>query len=663
MKKMLILFLAIISAPVMAAVITHSTVTGVYVDATDDPFSNGYTTHADGFSLWTSTTQAGDTGWYNRTTEGVWVGYDREFPSVDHDPNIVTTISGLNPGEEYEIRIIYSGHNTAPWGICAGFADNLDPNDNLITQDDPNSTSLGEEYASGAVAYETLLGTQIADTNGDIQVFIMPIKQTCFVAGGGCDFRTWYDGLSYTSTALQQFVQTDGSTDVAELGETSDTIDLTLGQAPTDDVVIAIEDAAGQVTVSPNSVTFTTANWDTPQTITFTAVDDAAVEADHATSVVFTATSLDGDFNNNSKSLTVNIKDDDGFDIFGTYVDADATNTVAADATNPWYVDFNNADPNQYIDNLWQIRDYATYVEGNAIRTPGALDANDEPLENVPVLKTTVSGLPIGQEYDVSVVFWARYDFATWTGSSRWNILAGLSPSALDLYTAGFDYEIGGVKAYGVLSALPGTRSGNLLLAHVKLGTVVADGSGSISAYVDNQVIGQGNGGDSRTAYEGIAYQKTMLDVDEGDGVAVADGGQDTFTVALTDVPGSDVVVNIYEIGTADEIALPVNVLTFTSGNYSTPQTVYVNGTDSGDIQNTTIILEAVSNDTNFDGYMTSVYVKDLQCGADGFATFDLNSDCQVNMEDLGLFAGEWLDCTDPADASCGSGFFWIDYN
>jgi len=43
------------------------------------------------------------------------------------------------------------------------------------------------------------------------------------------------------------------------------------------------------------------------------------------------------------------------------------------------------------------------------------------------------------------------------------------------------------------------------------------------------------------------------------------------------------------------------------------------------------------------------------QCGDPGtvYLQSDLNRDCQVNLPDLAIFAGEWFYCTDPADPNC----------
>ena len=64
---------------------------------------------------------------------------------------------------------------------------------------------------------------------------------------------------------------------IAEGGATA-TYDVVLDTEPTGDVTIDIVALAGQATASPATLTFTSGNWMTPQTVTVTAADDAVAE-------------------------------------------------------------------------------------------------------------------------------------------------------------------------------------------------------------------------------------------------------------------------------------------------------------------------------------------------------------------------------------------------
>jgi hypothetical protein len=104
--------------------------------------------------------------------------------------------------------------------------------------------------------------------------------------------------------------QSGGSTDVTEGGAT-DSYTVVLDSEPTNDVEITIATDT-QIDASPMTLTFTDANWDTPQEVTVTAVDDSVVEGDHAGTISHIASSTDTGYDGISISdVTANITDND----------------------------------------------------------------------------------------------------------------------------------------------------------------------------------------------------------------------------------------------------------------------------------------------------------------------------------------------------------------
>jgi len=73
--------------------------------------------------------------------------------------------------------------------------------------------------------------------------------------------------------------------------------DVVLTSQPTADVTVTVASSDGQTTPSPTPLTFTTSSWATPQTVTVTAFDDAAVEGAHVGTITHTATSTDSNYN------------------------------------------------------------------------------------------------------------------------------------------------------------------------------------------------------------------------------------------------------------------------------------------------------------------------------------------------------------------------------
>ncbi len=104
---------------------------------------------------------------------------------------------------------------------------------------------------------------------------------------------------------------TDGATMVTESGDT-DTYTLALVTEPTADVTVSMASDAAQLTVSPSTLTFTSENWDTPQTVTIAAVDDTLVEGEHTSVITHSAASIDPAYDGIAvASVTVTIVDND----------------------------------------------------------------------------------------------------------------------------------------------------------------------------------------------------------------------------------------------------------------------------------------------------------------------------------------------------------------
>lgn len=119
---------------------------------------------------------------------------------------------------------------------------------------------------------------------------------------------------------------------VTEGGATA-TYSVVLTSQPTSDVTITITPDA-QVTVSPTTLTFTPANWNVPQTVTVTAVDDAIAEpSPHTGTITQTAASGDPNYNNIPvATVTANITDNDtapGFSINDVTMNEGDTGTTS----------------------------------------------------------------------------------------------------------------------------------------------------------------------------------------------------------------------------------------------------------------------------------------------------------------------------------------------
>ena len=112
-----------------------------------------------------------------------------------------------------------------------------------------------------------------------------------------------------TLAVCDGLVLSDAPPSVGE--DSTATYTVRLSTAPTADVTVAVA-ASGDsdITVSPASLTFTTIDWSTPQTVTLTAAADTDA-ADGTATVTHTATSIDSRYDQLTAAATATEDDDD----------------------------------------------------------------------------------------------------------------------------------------------------------------------------------------------------------------------------------------------------------------------------------------------------------------------------------------------------------------
>ena len=109
---------------------------------------------------------------------------------------------------------------------------------------------------------------------------------------------------------------------VSETGTTTDTFNIVLNKAPTDDVVFEITSSDTTEAIVTGTVTFTNANWSTAQTVTITSVDDSLIDGTQTSTITISiSSSLDGQYAAlASQTVSVDTLDDDvaGFTLADT---------------------------------------------------------------------------------------------------------------------------------------------------------------------------------------------------------------------------------------------------------------------------------------------------------------------------------------------------------
>ena len=126
-------------------------------------------------------------------------------------------------------------------------------------------------------------------------------------SGAGCDIGAY----EYTGDVEVVITESSGSTEVSE-PNTTDTYTINLGEGPDSTVTINLAKSDSDFDISPSSVTFTTLNWFTPQTITVTAVDNSSYQGDRSRTISHTVSSSDATYSAlTPDSVTVDIFDDE----------------------------------------------------------------------------------------------------------------------------------------------------------------------------------------------------------------------------------------------------------------------------------------------------------------------------------------------------------------
>ena len=173
---------------------------------------------------------------------------------------------------------------------------------NSVTSSDPSegTVSTSELVFTPANWYlpqtVTVTGVDDAEVDGEIAYTI--------VLGAGVSADARFNGLKPDDVEVLNVDNEAGITinknqlTTTESGGT-DTFTVVLNTAPTGDVTIGLSSSdTTEGTVSPTSLTFTSDNWSTPQTVTVTGVDDSVVDGDVAyTIITAAATSTDPAYN------------------------------------------------------------------------------------------------------------------------------------------------------------------------------------------------------------------------------------------------------------------------------------------------------------------------------------------------------------------------------
>lgn len=208
--------------------------------------------------------------------------------------------------------------------------------------------------------------------------------------------------------------ESGGSTTVSEDG-TTDTFTVRLTQQPQGSVVINVTSAdTGEVTVSPDRLTFTTANWNIPQTVTVTGVNDAVADGLQTVSVVLSVNdTLSADEFDNVPDQTVQVTNQDneppaaGISVSKTSVTVSESGSsetfrvwLSKQPASPVVVSLTSSDTGEVTVSPSQLTfDQNTWDDPQTVTVTGVDDAEDDGNQTSTITLSVVDALS-DDEYD-----------------------------------------------------------------------------------------------------------------------------------------------------------------------------------------------------------------------------------------------------------------------
>ena len=439
------------------------------------------------------------------------------------------------------------------------------------------------------------------------------------------------DTAGFTVTPTSGLVTTEAG------GMANFTILLT--SQPTADVTIGLSSSnLNQGTVSPNSLTFTSANWSAGQTVTVTGVDDFVDDGD----IVYTittaaATSSDVKYNGlDPANVSVTNQNDDtaGFTVTPTAglvtteagLAATFTVRLTSQPTTNVIIGLSSSDLTEGTVSPTSL----TFTSANwsGAQTVTVTGVNDPFVDgNVAYSITTAPATSSDTKYN-------SLDPANVSVSNQDNDVAGITVNpTVGLVTteagatASFTMVLTSQPSADVIIGLSSSdttegtvspisltfTSANWSVAQTVTVTgmddLISDGNVAYSILTAAAVSGDLNYGGLDPADVSVSNQDNDvagITVSPTSGLVTSEvGGTASFTIVLATQPTADVIIGLSSSNDTEGAVAPAS-LTFTSANWLTAQTVTVTGKDDfiddGDVIYTIITAAAVSGDLAYSG-------------------------------------------------------------
>ena len=374
----------------------------------------------------------------------------------------------------------------------------------------------------------------------------------------------------------------------------SDSYTVVLNTEPTTTVTVAIT-AGGDVTADPASLTFTTSDWNTAQTVMVTAAEDADGNND---SVTLAHAASGGEYDTVTGTVVVTVMDNDapGVAVSESALTVDPEAGGTADytvvlVTQPTAeVTITPASDDTSVAMVSGVLTFTT-MNWNTAQTVTVTGVNDD-IDNVSDRTATVTHMIAGGGYDSVGV-------ADVTVTATDDDTAGLTfdPATVDVNEGGSaEYTVVLNTEPTVTVTVAITAGGDVTADPASLTFTTSDWNTAQTVTVNAAQDADGNNDIEMLAHTasggeyGSVTGNVMVTVidDEVPGVridpltlTVPEGGPNTYTVRLNTQPGGDVMVTVN--GASGDVSVTGSPLTFTTINWDTEQTVTVNAAQDDD--------------------------------------------------------------------------------
>ena len=436
---------------------------------------------------------------------------------------------------------------------------------------------------------------------------------------GGYGSKTASVTVTITDDDTANLVVSESTLNVGEAGSGDFTVKL--ATQPSAGVSVSVSSGdTGAATVSPASLSFTTANWDTTQTVTVSGVDDPDT-AEESVTVSLSAT--DGGYGSKTASVTVTIDDDDTANLvvsestlsvgeagsgdftvkLATQPSADVSVSVLSDdmaaaTVSPASLSFTTAN--------WDTTQTVT-VRG--------VDDPDTADESVMVSLSATGGGYVGKTASVSVsvmdddtanlVVSASTLSVGEAGSGDFTVKLATQPSA-DVSVSVSSDDTGAATVSP--ASLSFTAADWDMEQTVTVSGVDDPDTAEESVTVSLSAMGGGYGGKTASVSVSVMDDDTANLVVSASTLSVGEAGSGDFTVKLATQPSADVSVSVSSGDTAAATVSPAS-LSFTTANWDTTQTVTVSGVDDPDTAEESVTVSLSAMGGGYGGKTASVSV------------------------------------------------------